>query len=285
MSQSRLPSLDIRVSLPFHYRVSNILPTTFLSPSAYDNTMNDSTSWQTATDDQQQSQSANNGPSGSDDDTFQALSQYPFDSDSEYLIGLSTILGHPSVPPSSSEISENADLVLQAKCFYFARKHGYAPIDPSAYRRWLESSTSDNAAHPDAAIQAAALPTTASSDEPASTAVGADGDERPPYPTSFEAIVDLITRNAPVPGIEEIPPTVLDHGSSKVDNTPRRKKPWESGGDESTAVGVVTDATEGQSGATSERTQDVNGHLSTGEGVVKILQPNAIPESGLLSKE
>jgi hypothetical protein len=247
--------------------------------------MNDSTSWQAGTDDHQQPGTVNNGPSVSDDGTFQALSQHPFDTDNEYLMGLSTILGHPSVPPSSSEISENADLVLQAKCFYFARKYGHAPIDPSAYRRWLDSSTSDNAVHPDAAGQTAALPTTASSDEPTSTSVGADGDERPPYPTSFEAIVDLITRNAPVPGIEEIPPTVLDHGSSKVDNMPRRKKPWESGGDESAAVGAVADTPEGQSGIASERTRDINGHLSTGEGVVKILQPNAIPESGLLSKE
>jgi Family of unknown function (DUF5572) len=49
----------------------------------------------------------------------------------------------------------------------------------------------------------------------------------PPYPTSFASIVDLITRNQPIPGIEEIPNTVLDAGSSPPNKTPWRRKPWE----------------------------------------------------------
>ena len=47
-----------------------------------------------------------------------------------------------------------------------------------------------------------------------------------PYPTSFAHIVDLITSGKPVPGIKEIPPTVLE-GQGTQASKPRRKKPWE----------------------------------------------------------
>lgn len=243
--------------------------------------MNDFTSLQTQAADQQQSQGVQNASSDADQAVFLALSQYPFDTDAEYLMGLSTILGHPSASPSSSELAQNSDLVLQAKCFYFSRKHGHDPVDPLSYRQWLQSRSSGPAVGSDAAGQTSNLSATAPSFEPSSKS--ADGDERPPYPTSFAAIVDLITRNAPVPGIEEIPPTVLDHGTSKVDHTPRRKKPWESEVEETVAVEAPAESTQGQ--MPDETTENyVNGELATGEGVVKILQPSAIPESGLLSK-
>lgn len=234
------------------------------------------------------------------DAIFQSISSYPFDSDPDYINGLSTILGHPSIPPSSSEVSQNADLVLQAKCFYFTRKHELPTIDPSAYRTWLQSSASNITAPYDGAGETSDLPSADTATEPTTTAADApvgsesasgEPDERPPYPTSFAAIVDLITRNIPVPGIEEIPDTVLDHGSSKMDHTPRRKKPWET--DISIAGEPLDDAVTpsvaageaSQSEDTQEEQDRLNGHLSTGEGVVKILQPNAIPDSGLVSKE
>lgn len=129
-------------------------------------------------------------------------------------------------------------------------------------------------------------------------------EQQPPYPTSFAAIVDLITRNVPVPGIEEIPDTVLEHGSSKVDHTPRRRKPWEAdGADVLPVLPVVADSAGGpveveddaQVHADDQLAQErsipppaeekVNGHLATGEGVVKILQEGAIPDSGLLAKD
>ena len=47
-----------------------------------------------------------------------------------------------------------------------------------------------------------------------------------PYPTSFSQIVDLITSGQPVPGIKEIPDTVLS-GKESNPKTAKRKKPWE----------------------------------------------------------
>jgi hypothetical protein len=104
--------------------------------------------------------------------------------------------------------------------------------------------------------------------------------EPPPYPTSFAAIVDLITRNIPVPGIEEIPTTILERGSSKSDQARRRKKPWEK--DEEEEEDVKAEGTGWQGDVAGS---DVNGHLTSGEGVVKILQPNAIADSGLVAKD
>ena len=83
-------------------------------------------------------------------------------------------------------------------------------------------------------------------------ATSTSAEQQPPYPSSFSEIVDLITQNKPIPGIEEVPDTVLELGSSKTDKTPRRKKPWEADNEidadnlaattESTELGKTEDA-------------------------------------------
>lgn len=264
-----------------------------MQQQAQNDTINENTSSNLSDNGSQSQHASYNGHIQSQATVFSAFSQYPFETDPEYLNGLATILGHPSTLPSPSEISQNADLVLQAQCFYFARKHGLPPIDPSAYRTWLETRSSGGPAPLPAAGQASDIPTTAAQAEPAtasgvpSAPIAAEtSDERPPYPTSFEAIVDLITRNIPVPGIEEIPTTVLDHGSSKVDHTPRRRKPWETDAASAEESAPNATAAEGDDDIGNQGGGEVfNSHLPTGEGVVKILQPNAIPDSGLLAKE
>ena len=54
------------------------------------------------------------------------------------------------------------------------------------------------------------------------------GDIEPPapYPTSFSQIVELITSGEPIPGIKEVPDTVLE-GQASHATTAKRKKPWE----------------------------------------------------------
>ena len=47
-----------------------------------------------------------------------------------------------------------------------------------------------------------------------------------PYPTSFSQIVELITTGQPVPGIKDIPDTILEGQASQVTSA-KRKKPWE----------------------------------------------------------
>ncbi|KIW92852.1 uncharacterized protein Z519_06701 [Cladophialophora bantiana CBS 173.52] len=256
------------------------------------------------------------------------LSRYPFSTDQEYQAGLAAILGHRDTPATSEELREKSDLVLQAQCFYFSRRFNVTPpVSPRAYSAWLQSQPHPHphlqiflppsqpeasaSAPPASSAAAGALSSppqisvqTAAFTSPSTTTAAAPSgpSQDPPYPTSFAAIVDLITRNLPVPGIEEIPPTVLEPGSSKIDKTPRRKKPWEKDVDATPSekqqpeVKEVTPLEAGDAQATNRSGQsdearpepegiDINGHRPAGEGLVKILQPNAIPDSGLLKRD
>ena len=47
-----------------------------------------------------------------------------------------------------------------------------------------------------------------------------------PYPTCFGQIVELITSGSPIPGIKEVPDTVME-GQASQTKTAKRKKPWE----------------------------------------------------------
>lgn len=47
-----------------------------------------------------------------------------------------------------------------------------------------------------------------------------------PYPTSFAHIVELITTGQPIPGIKEIPNTILEGQGTQAEK-PKRRKPWE----------------------------------------------------------
>lgn len=238
---------------------------------------------------------------------FQHLSTYPFHADQDYLIGLSTILGHPEVLPAQSELDANHDLVLQAQCFYFSRKASLPqPIDVEAYRTWLASrpqSAQTNGTspktfpppRPHAPTPASAAAATTLSVQPhqqalspqlvtSTTQNATTAEPTPPYPTSFADIVELITQNKPIPGIEEVPDTVLELGSSKRDTAVRRKKPWEKDEDDQTAS-AEPELDPLAARHPVDQTTDVEGHQTTGEGVVKILQPGAIPESGLIANE
>ena len=287
------------------------------------------------------------------EDLYRRIQSYPFHSDQDYQLGLAAILGHPETPPTASELVSNQDLVLQAQCFYLARRFGLGQIDVEAYKEWLAISQrakealqrgtstkgtsfavpvpvsvptpmreQERPSAPTPSTAAAALNPPSESPAPASalqdqdrpsaptpsTAAAATtldvkphaqissnstasptADPAPPYPTSFAEIVDLITQDKPIPGIEEIPTTVLEPGSSKQDRAERRKKPWEQEDKDSAAVpaDTKTESTAAEDGKkqSNEETIDVEQRKKTGEGVLKILQPGAIPDSGLVAKE
>jgi hypothetical protein len=282
-------------------------------------------------------------PDSTTEAIYARLLAYDFDADPDYIAGVASILGHPETPPTREELDGNGEFVTRVKCFYFTRKFGLGDVDPVEWARWAaaqqrrdgegeETGTAgtigdDNtagvrsASRPPGGINdststtvpaAVSAPTTYMTltsppeADPTAQQQQSRSQEGPPYPLSFSAIVDLITRNVPVPGIETVPDTVLEHGSSKVDHTAKRKKPWEKDGGSGEGAGIAsglssiglagsTPVADGLSSAqqttsdiTGERASNdkiINGHLSTGEGVVKILQPNAIPDSGLLAKE
>ncbi|CAK40475.1 hypothetical protein CBS63078_10980 [Aspergillus niger] len=150
----------------------------------------------------------------SDIELFERLSSYPFGSDREFAVGLSIILGHPESPASEEEINRSDDLTLQAKCFYFSRKEKLTPpLDFSTYKAWLESASTSKSAD---------------LSSPGPTVDVPKSQEEPTYPSSFAHIVELITTGQPIPGIQQIPDTVLT-GHDKPSEKPERRKPWEKG--------------------------------------------------------
>ncbi|KAL4801541.1 hypothetical protein BDV18DRAFT_148786 [Aspergillus unguis] len=176
------------------------------------------TATQTVSQNQQQSQT----------ELFGQLENYPFDSDREFAAGLAIILGHPETPASPEEIARDDDLVLQAKCYYFTRKENLEkPLNVANYKSWLD----------------ARRPRPSSIDRPRdidhsqASATGLSGNmnqvpepaaQEPSYPTSFAHIVELITTGQPVPGIQQIPDTLLT-GQGAASVKPKRSKPWEKG--------------------------------------------------------
>ncbi|KAJ5889719.1 hypothetical protein N7504_010529 [Penicillium tannophilum] len=89
------------------------------------------------------------------------------------------------------------------------------PIDFTAYKTWLIASSPCEPHDPSGAADSSNAP---DSERPADT--------EPTYPSSFAHIVELITTGQPIPGIEQIPDTVLT-GHDISSEKPRRRKPWE----------------------------------------------------------
>lgn len=110
------------------------------------------------------------------------------------------------------------------------------PVDFSAYKQWrlqhnysvvetTSNGISINGTSTDAEGQNEAVtPTKSSANPPA------------PYPPTFSQIVDLISTGLPIPGIKDIPDTVLA-GQETQPSTAKRKKPWEKA--ETEAMGGV----------------------------------------------
>lgn len=91
------------------------------------------------------------------------------------------------------------------------------PIDLAAYKSWL-ASRSQSAEDSQKANAGTDLPDSPSANTPSLS--------EPTYPSSFAHIVELIATGQPIPGIQEIPDTVLT-GHDISSEKPPRRKPWE----------------------------------------------------------
>lgn len=176
--------------------------------------------------------------------SFEKLQSYSFHTDPEFANGLAIILGHPGTPATQQEMNREDDLVLQAKCFFFSRycalhfcctshlllmlvrrkENLNPPIDFAAYKSW---SLSRSSGEPKTTAVSSPKP----DESELSPEANVSGTEtsilpEPAYPSSFAHIVELITTGQPIPGIEQIPDTVLT-GHDTASEKPRRRKPWE----------------------------------------------------------
>ncbi|KAI4152205.1 MAG: hypothetical protein L6R39_001869 [Caloplaca ligustica] len=154
---------------------------------------------------------------------FQRIESYPFATDLGFQSGLSTIL-------SSSPSQDPELLTLRARCFYFSRKQKMH-VDFNSYLSWRSAqnllpvtTTAQDA--PPSRSETDAAPLERASSEDSGIEESTQGGPQAPYPSSFAQIVNLITKGESIPGIKEIPGTVLE-GQESAATAPKRKKPWE----------------------------------------------------------
>ncbi|OAL44788.1 hypothetical protein IQ07DRAFT_521441 [Pyrenochaeta sp. DS3sAY3a] len=179
------------------------------------------------------------GASDGLNDVYEALERYSWDDDVEFQSGLSAILGSNSTPEQAAE------LALRARCFYYARKFN-TNIDFDSYKAYRNSRNRPPPTPPTTNGGSVAADQGLLANSDASSAGGimptpADPNEPPaPYPTSFAQIVELITSGQPVPGIKDIPTTILTGQGTEAVKA-KRKKPWEK--DETTPVSTEASTT------------------------------------------
>jgi hypothetical protein len=138
---------------------------------------------------------------------FQQLDTYPWSEDQEFQGGLRAILGSVQDPQQVEH------LTLRAKCYYYARKAG-TPVDFDGYKQWTESRRTAGGFSNGGQDNVAASQATD----------GGMGDA--PKPASFAEICDLIAEGKPIPGIKDIPDTILEGQASEA-QAEKRRKPWE----------------------------------------------------------
>ncbi|KAH7117672.1 hypothetical protein B0J11DRAFT_536457 [Dendryphion nanum] len=151
-------------------------------------------------------------------EVYAALESYNWDDDVEFQSGLNAILGTNSSPEQATE------LTLRARCFYYSRKYN-VPIDFDSYRAYHAThspSTQSNGA----TISATPTSTTEAAGGILPGASTNTNEPPAPYPTSFAHIVELITNGQPIPGIKDIPNTVLTGQGTEAAKA-KRRKPWE----------------------------------------------------------
>ena len=191
-------------------------------------------------------------------DLFVRLEAYDWNADPSFLSGLSAILG-PN--PSNSPPSRLSDLSLRARCFYFARQFDQ-PVNYDAYLEWRNHQSDDALASLDTDLAAVRNAHCDMSSPPESgpntpeigqTYDNTDSDTRrdratngnhliapdshvsgtshnpgplPGYPQTFAEVMELIQAGKPIPGIRDIPSTVLQ-GQASHSRISQRPKPWE----------------------------------------------------------
>ena len=152
---------------------------------------------------------------------YHQLDEYPWDEDQEFQGGLRAILGAVQDPAQVDH------LTLRAKCYYFARKAG-TQVDFDGYKHWVEVQRGTNPS-PNGTNFPPSEGKYVSLEAPEGGGGGMGGMGDAPKPASFAEICELIASGKPIPGIKEIPDTVLE-GQASESVVERRRKPWEKGG-------------------------------------------------------
>ncbi|OAA35686.1 hypothetical protein NOR_07877 [Metarhizium rileyi] len=169
-----------------------------------------------------------------EDAVFQAFDSYPWTKDTMFLSGLSAILGPPNTAGSPS------DMAIHARIFYYAQRIG-VQIDFISYKDWLSRNPDHN---PPQVLPEEYAPPTTSPSKPLlpwqqaapktelyvdrKYAAESPSGDQPNYPIGFAEMLKLLQEGKPVPGIRQIPNTVVRDPSVKpIGARAAPKKPWE----------------------------------------------------------
>jgi len=156
---------------------------------------------------------------------FHQLDSYPWDQDHEFQGGLHAILGQVQNPEQVEH------LTLRAKCYYYARKAN-THVDFDGYKQWVENNQSSASfAMPNGAGNNHGLTTQLGEGYVAAVGeenagAGGGGMSNAPKPASFAEICEMIAEGKPIPGIKDIPDTILE-GQASESQMGKRRKPWE----------------------------------------------------------
>ncbi|KAJ6783712.1 hypothetical protein PWT90_05462 [Aphanocladium album] len=176
------------------------------------------------------------------DAVFRAFDSYPWTKDKAFMSGLHAILGDPNSPnPQGSP----ADMAIHARIFYYTQRIGVS-IDFAAYQSWLAqhpehtppsilppeylAGGSSNGGGGEAAApvldwQKAAPKAELYIDRAAAAAAAGD---QPAYPMAFAEMIKLLQEGKEVPGIRQIPNTIIrDPAVKPVGARAAPRKPWE----------------------------------------------------------
>lgn len=152
---------------------------------------------------------------------YQQFLHFDWDSLPEFVEGLGQILDShlaslKEQDPLVSTIpaAERQQLVDQAKSFFFCSHTGHI-LNLDEFYAWKRNNGDK-----------ISLVNEPSADEIAPQDEGSSDSAEVPYSSNYQNVVELIMAGKPVPGIKEIPDTVLTEQASESTSA-ARKKPWE----------------------------------------------------------
>lgn len=168
------------------------------------------------------------------------------DKDMEVKQDLSNGVFNPNRIPQA----DREQLQLQTKIFVFCSETGNI-LELQDYQFWLANkegaeqvsaagggeinSGNENAVNLDVEMVDAGVNVDASADagtptsnsQPGTLGVDTANGDNEEYTSNYQEIVDMIVNNKPIPGIKQIPKTILDPNTASKSTLQQRKKPWE----------------------------------------------------------
>ncbi|CAK7894026.1 hypothetical protein CAAN1_02S02146 [[Candida] anglica] len=168
------------------------------------------------------------------EEVYKEYLNYDWKSFTEFQEGLEEILTNylenmKESDPSITSIPalDKQQLIDQAKCFFYCSHTGNI-LNLDDFQQWKIHNGDKYFLNPKITEIHEPVPEVKQVDDSEAVESG-----EPPYSSNYQELVELIVSGKPIPGIKDIPDTVLSESSSKPEEK-QRVKPWEKGQSEST---------------------------------------------------